>query len=56
MKSELEKCMAGECYDCHAPFFIAGKAKASEWCKKYNAIPYNEGGERRRMLKEMFGA
>lgn len=56
MKSELEKCMAGECYDCHDPFFIAGKAKASEWCKKYNAIPYNEGRERRRMLKEMFGA
>ena len=26
--TELEKCMAGEWYDCHAPEFIEGRARA----------------------------
>ena len=56
MKTELEKCMAGEWYDCHDPYFIEAKAKASEWCARYNAIPYSRRGERRKMLEDFFGA
>ena len=56
MKTELEKCMAGEWYDCHDPYFIKAKARASEWCVRYNAVPYSRRSERRRMLDELFGA
>ena len=48
--------MAGELYDCHAPEFLKGKARASEWCARYNAIPYGRRTERRRMIDELFGA
>ena len=48
--------MAGEWYDCHASEFIEGKARASDWCARYNAIPYSQRDERRRMLEELFGA
>ena len=40
--TELEKCMAGEWYDCHSPEFIEAKARASEWCARYNATPYSQ--------------
>ena len=53
---ELEKCMAGEWYDCHDAIFIERKARASAWCAKYNAIPYARRAERRKMLDELFGA
>ncbi len=55
-KNELEKCMAGELYNCHAPEFIAGKIRASEWCERYNAIPYAHKSERVAMLRTLFGA
>ena len=55
-KTEIEKCLAGELYDCHAPEFLKGKARASEWCARYNAIPYSRRTERRRMIDELFGA
>ena len=54
--TELEKCMAGELYDCHSPEFIEAKAKASAWCAKYNATPYSERAQRKAMLPELFGA
>ena len=56
MKTELEKCMAGEWYDCHDPIFIGRKAKASEWCARYNSTPYSQRNTRYAMLKELFGA
>lgn len=28
--TELEKCMAGEWYDCHSPEFIEARARALE--------------------------
>ena len=55
-KTAIEKCLAGELYDCHAPEFLKGKARASEWCARYNAIPYGRRTERRRMIDELFGA
>ena len=56
MKTELEKCMAGELYDCHDPIFIARKARASEWCAKYNSTPYSQRNLRRKMLEKLFEA
>lgn len=54
--SELEKCMAGELYDCHDKIFIERKARASEWCERYNSVPYSQRHCRYAMLKELFGA
>lgn len=56
MKTEWEKCLAGELYDCHAPCFIEDKARASEWCARYNAVPYAQRHVRRAMLDELFAA
>ena len=48
--------MAGELYDCHDRVFIERKARASEWCRRYNAVPYSERGKRHAMLRELFGS
>ena len=56
MITELEKCMRGELYDCHAPIFIERKAKAAEWCERYNSLPYARRSERNQMLTELFGS
>lgn len=53
---ELEKCMRGELYNCHAPVFIERKAKAAEWCERYNSIPYSRRAERKQMLGELLGS
>ena len=36
MKTEMEKCLAGEWYDCHDPFFMDLKSKAHHLLMKYN--------------------
>lgn len=41
--TELEKCMAGELYDCHDPVFIEMKAVATRWMQRYNSLPYEQG-------------
>lgn len=56
MKTESEKCLAGEIYDCHDASFIERKARASAWCERYNSIPYRERAKRYALLKEQFGA
>ncbi len=56
MKTELEKCMAGEWYDCHDKVFIERKAIASDWCRRYNSTPYNRRSDRYALLKEQFGS
>lgn len=56
MMSELEKCLAGELYDCHDKIFIERKARASEWCERYNSVPYSQRHCRYAMLRELFGA
>ena len=42
MKTELDKCMAGEWYDCHDPIFITQKGKTRQLLARYNALPYEE--------------
>lgn len=51
--TEQEKCMAGMIYDCHSPAFLEGKARATEWMQRYNALPYAQRSQRYQMLKEI---
>ena len=54
--TELEKCMAGEWYDCHDKVFLEFKSKAHRLLMQYNALPYDRKEEKYRVLKEMFGS
>ena len=56
MKTELDKCMAGEWYDCHDPIFITQKGKTRQLLARYNAQPYEEKKTKQEVLKEMFGS
>jgi acetyltransferase-like isoleucine patch superfamily enzyme len=55
MQTEIEKCMNGEWYDCHDPAFIAFKVNARRLLARYNSLSYNDGTNRDRLLKELFG-
>ena len=54
--TELEKCMAGEWYDCHDPVFLEFKSKTHRLLMKYNSLPYDHKEEKRQVLKEMLGS
>ena len=54
MKTELDKCMAGEWYDCHDPIFITQKGKTRQLLARYNALPYEE--KKQVLLCGMFGS
>ena len=54
MKNELEKCLSGEWYDCHAPVFMGFKRKTHELLLKYNSLSYECKEEKYAILKEMF--
>ena len=54
MKNELEKCLAGEWYDCHDPVFLAFKKRARELVKEYNSLPYEDKKRRREVLTQLF--
>ena len=54
MKSELEKCLAGEWYDCHDPVFLEFKTRARKLMKEYNSLPYEEKEKRREVLSQLF--
>lgn len=56
MKTELEKCLAGEWYDCHAPVFLELKRKTHRLLMKYNSLPYERKEEKQALLREMFGS
>ena len=56
MKTELEKCMAGEWYDCHDKEFLEFKSKTHRLLMKYNSLPYDRKEEKYEVLKEMFGS
>ena len=52
--TELERCMAGEFYDCHDVVFIKMKAVATLWMQLYNSLSYEQRKQRYSMLKELF--
>lgn len=54
--TELEKCMAGECYNCHDDIFLQFKQKTRELLSVYNAMPYEKKKEKYDILKQMFGS
>lgn len=54
--TELEKCLAGEWYDCHAPVFLGYKNKAQRLLLQYNALPYDQKADKRRLLEDMLGS
>lgn len=56
MKTELEKCMDGEWYDCHDPVFTEFKAKARNLLASYNATTYDNKARKKDLLKKLFGS
>lgn len=54
MKSEWEKCLAGEWYDCHDPVFLEQKNRARQLLKKYNSFEYTQKEEKTKILKLLF--
>jgi len=55
MKTELEKCMDGENYDCHDDIFLSFKSKARDLVTQYNSLSYKDKEKRSAVLKELFG-
>ena len=56
MKTELEKCLAGEWYDCHDSVFLEFKEKSHRLLMKYNSLPYERKEDKNAILKELFGS
>lgn len=55
MKTELDKCMAGENYDCHDEIFLRYKNRARELLTQYNQLPYDRKQEKTDILRQLFG-
>jgi maltose O-acetyltransferase len=56
MRTEREKMLAGELYDPMDPELVAGRERARDLCQALNATREGEQEERRRILRELFGA
>lgn len=54
MKNELEKCLAGEWYDCHNSIFLEYKDNSRRLLKEYNSLKYNQKEEKAEILKKLF--
>jgi len=54
--SERRKMLAGELYDPMDPELVAGRERARDLCQALNATREGEQEERRRILRELFGA
>lgn len=53
--NELDKCIAGEIYDCHDPVFLEFKNKTRRLLAEYNKLPYDASTRKREILVEMLG-
>lgn len=56
MKTELEKCMDGEWYNCHDTVFVEYKTNARGVLSQYNSLPYKDKTIKYNLLKELFGS
>ncbi len=56
MRSERDKMLAGELYDPMDPQLATARDRARDLCQDLNATREAEHDERRRILKELFGA
>lgn len=54
--TELEKCLAGELYDCHNPIFLDYKNRIRELLASYNSLPYGRKQEKTHLLRQLFGS
>lgn len=54
--NELDKCMAGEIYDCHDPIFLDYKNNARRLLGEYNRLAYDEKTRKREILESLFGS
>ena len=54
MMTELEKCMAGEWFDCHDRVFLERKARARELLTAYHALRYEQKKEKTDVLQTLF--
>lgn len=53
--NELDKCMAGEIYDCHDAIFLDYKNTARRLLGEYNRLPYDAKARKREILESLFG-
>src|SRR5918999_5998872 len=56
MDTERQKMLAGELYDPLDPDLVAARERARDLCQALNATREREQEERRRILRELFGA
>ena len=56
MPSERDKMLAGDVYDPLDPELVARRARARDRCQALNATREQDGHDRRRLLRELFGA
>lgn len=52
--TELEKCLAGEIYDCHSEVFLEMKRQTRRLLKAYNALDYEQKEEKRALPSRLF--
>lgn len=52
--TELEKCMAGENYDCHDEIFLEMKKEARQLLQEYNRLQYDQKKEKQEILRHLF--
>lgn len=53
--NELEKCMAGEYYNCHDRIFLEFKTRARDLLQEYNTLAYEQKWRKTEVLKELLG-
>lgn len=53
--TDLEKCMAGEIYNCHDKIFLQFKERSKELVMAYNELPYMEKTKKQEILSKLLG-
>ena len=53
--TELEKCLAGEYYNCHDRVFLEMKATARRLLREYASLAYEQKEEKTEVLSRLFG-
>lgn len=54
--TELEKCLAGEYYNCHDPVFLEMKGRARKLLQGYNSLQYDQKREKEAILRQLLGS
>lgn len=54
--TELEKCMAGELYNCHDQVFLEFKEQSRRLISVYNGLAYSEKRQKQGILSKLLGS